>query len=61
MAPTWDRDATFEEVNACVEEARQVYRLYGAASELAFRAPDDYNRFSYDMQQYVYAWVKENF
>ena len=28
LAPTWDRDATFEDVSACVREARQVYGLY---------------------------------
>jgi len=61
VAPTRDRDATFEDVKACVEEARKVYGLYGAAREIVLDAPDDYNRFSHDMQRYVYHWVKENF
>ena len=61
VAPTWDRDATFEDVKACVEEARQVYGLYGASSKITLHAPIDYSRFSYAMQQYVYTWVKKNF
>lgn len=61
VAPTWDRDATFEDVKACVEEARQVYGLYGASSKITLHAPIDYSRFSYAMQQYVYTWAKKNF
>ena len=66
VAPTWDRDASFGDVNACVEEAGQVFRLYvGAGSDtvgdIDLHAPDDYNRFSHEMQQYVYSWIRENF
>jgi dienelactone hydrolase len=61
VAPTRDRDAIFEDVKACVEEARKVYQLYGAKDEIDLHAPDDYNRFSHEMQKYVYSWVKENF
>jgi len=61
VAPTWDRDATSEDVRACVEEARNVFRLYDKTGEIDLHAPDDYNRLSYDMQQYIYTWIRENF
>ena len=61
VAPTWDRDATSEDVRACVEEARKVFMLYDKTGEIDLHAPDDYNRLSYDMQQYIYTWIRENF
>ena len=61
IAPTWDRDATFQDVRTCVTEAEQVYRFYGASGNIELHAPDDYNRFSHDMQQHFYTWIRENF
>jgi len=61
VAPTWDRDATFDDVKKCVQEIRKVYQLYNASDRLQFYAPNDYNRFSHKMQTKAYEWVKANF
>jgi dienelactone hydrolase len=58
IAPQWDRDATFADVKECVEETRQVYQLYKAEKQLEQFAPDDYNRFSTEMQTKVFEWLK---
>ena len=44
VQPLLDRDATPEDVEAAVRQARQVYSLYGAQDKLAMREPWDYNR-----------------
>ena len=61
VAPTWDRDASFGDIKACVEEAKQVFGLYEAAADIDLHAPDDYNRLSQETLQYVFTWVRENF
>jgi dienelactone hydrolase len=61
VAPTWDRDADFGDVKACVEEARKVFGLYGAEGEIDLYAPDDYNRLTMEMKQNIYIWMQENF
>lgn len=58
VAPQWDRYADFAAVRSCVEEVKKVYRLYNAENELEFLTPDDYNRFSPDMQKAAFDWIK---
>jgi pimeloyl-ACP methyl ester carboxylesterase len=58
IAPQWDRDATFADVKQCVEETRKVYQFYNAEKQLELFAPDDYNRFSTEMQTKVFEWLK---
>jgi len=57
LSPSWDRDATLEDVVHCVDQVRKVYGLYGAESHLSQWIPDDYNRFSRAMQRKVVEWV----
>ena len=61
VAPKWDRDATFDDVNTCVEEVKKVYQLFDREDRLHLYAPDDYNRFSPAMQKEVFLWMKGNF
>lgn len=58
VAPQWDRYADFAAVRSCVDKAKKVYCLYDAEKQLEFLAPDDYNRFSPDMQQASFDWLK---
>lgn len=46
-APELDWDHPQDDVVRCVEEARSVYDLYGAADELELRTPYDINSFDY--------------
>jgi hypothetical protein len=61
IAPKWDRDASFDDVKQCVEETKKVYALYEAEDKLELFAPDDYNRFSQEMQEKVLDWIQDNF
>jgi pimeloyl-ACP methyl ester carboxylesterase len=61
MAPQLDRDATFADVEAAVERARRIYKLYDAAARLEFYTPWDYNRLPEAHQQRLIEWVKANF
>ncbi len=61
VSPTWDRDNSFANVKQCVEESAKVYTLYNASGNLDLYAPEDYNRFSQDMQRHVFEWMRKNF
>ncbi len=61
VAPTWDQYASFEDVKQVVSEASNIYKLYGAEGKIELEAPQDYNRFSSDMQEQVVNWAIENF
>ena len=58
VQPTLDRDATPADVAAAVEQARQVYALYGAADKLQLREPWDYNRLPEKTQDEAIAWMR---
>jgi dienelactone hydrolase len=57
VAPRWDLAATFAEVERGVSLARGIYDLYGAPETLRFDAPEDYGRFSEEMQRRVIEWL----
>ena len=42
----------------CVEEAGQVFDLFGAKAKLRFEELDDYNRFSPESQKVVFERLK---
>jgi hypothetical protein len=58
-APQIDTQATLQDVRECVAEAGKAYELFAAKDRLQFTALDDYNRFSPETQQAVYARLKE--
>jgi pimeloyl-ACP methyl ester carboxylesterase len=61
VQPQLDRDAHPADVRAAVEEARQVYSLYGASGRLALHEPWDYNRLPEATQEWIIQkWMAEN-
>ncbi len=59
VSPQLDREAALADVTQAVEAARRVYALYGAGEALEQRSPEDYNRWSPEMQGLVLDWLKE--
>ncbi|HXG46088.1 MAG TPA: alpha/beta fold hydrolase [Methylomirabilota bacterium] len=53
VAPRLDWHATPTDVRACVEDAGRVYERFNARAALQLYEPDDYNRFSPELQQMV--------
>jgi pimeloyl-ACP methyl ester carboxylesterase len=60
VQPKLDRDATPEDVNAAVQQAKQVYSLYGATNKLEISEPWDYNRLPNKTQDAVIEWMNSN-
>jgi dienelactone hydrolase len=50
VSPQVDTENTFADVQACVAEVRRVYRLLGAEDRIQTYFPDDYNRYSPELQ-----------
>jgi pimeloyl-ACP methyl ester carboxylesterase len=61
IAPTWDQYASLGDVKQTVKEVTNVYELFNAEERVQLQTPEDYNRFSLDMQEQVIKWAKENF
>jgi pimeloyl-ACP methyl ester carboxylesterase len=59
IAPTLNKDATLQDVKNCVEQARNVYGLYGAADKIQIFSPEDYNRLSEGMLERTYQWLQD--
>ncbi len=60
VAPTWDQYASIKDVKECVNEVRKVYEQYKADQNLTLITPEDYNRFSPEMQEEVVKWLGEH-
>ena len=60
IAPAMDKDAHIQDIQNCVEQVRTVYDMYGRSGNIQISAPDDYNRFSPDMRERMYVWLKGN-
>ncbi len=58
FAPKIDYQATMQDVKDCLEEASNVYDLYGADKRLQLFELDDYNRFSPETQKIVFEQLK---
>jgi cephalosporin-C deacetylase-like acetyl esterase len=59
IAPLMDKDAVYADVVECIEHTAGVYGLYGKGNRIELFAPDDYNRFSPEMREKMYIWLKE--
>jgi hypothetical protein len=57
ISPSWDRYSSIEDVRDCIDEAQKVYDLFGPESKIHFRVPDEYHRFTKEMQQDVIEWL----
>ncbi|MCL5096762.1 MAG: alpha/beta hydrolase, partial [Candidatus Omnitrophica bacterium] len=53
VAPTLDDENNLDDITRCVGEAAKVYEWLGAKNKLQLYSPDDYNRFSPELQQVV--------
>lgn len=58
IAPAMDKDANLEHVEAAVTNARSIYSLYNAQDKLNIFVPDDYSKFSPEMQEKAYQWLQ---
>lgn len=61
VAPKWDKAATLEDVTLSIEKAKEVYNLLGTPDNISLFIPDDYNRFTPQIQEKIYEWVENNF
>jgi hypothetical protein len=59
VAPAMDKDAVAADVKLCVNEVEKIYRLYAASDRLQLSAPVDYNRFSTEMREQAYQWLRD--
>ena len=57
LAPTLDQDWRFDDVKACYESAREVYRVLGVEDKLCLQAPADFNRYPPRYQNMVNEWL----
>ncbi len=58
IAPALDKTATLEDVRSSVSQAGKIYKLMGAPNNISIASPDDYNRFTNEMQERIYEWAK---
>ncbi len=59
IAPSMDKDAVLNDVSKCVSEATRVYSLYGDQDKIGIFIPDDYNRYSQEMREKTFSWLKD--
>jgi pimeloyl-ACP methyl ester carboxylesterase len=59
VAPTLDRYARVGDVRREVEAARQTYERIGRSDALELETPLDFNRFSRQRQEEVFAWLSK--
>lgn len=57
IAPRHDQAAEVQSVEAAVQRANNVFRIYPGAEAIDMRVPDDYNRFSGEMRTEVIRWL----
>lgn len=60
IAPEYDKDAHLEDIELSVSQAVEIYRLYGNPENIQMHAPADYNRFSREMREIMYSWLRNN-
>ncbi len=60
IAPEWDQYADLSEINNCIDEVKQIYKLYGVSEKAKLFSPNDYNRFSDEMKKNMIDWMKQN-
>lgn len=57
IAPSWDQYANMKDIKLCVDEVENIYGLFKAKDKIDIFIPEDYNRFSPQMQQKVIEWL----
>lgn len=56
IAPKLDQTANLTDIRASVSEAGKIYKLLGASDQIILNTPDDFNRFSGELQEIIYGW-----
>ena len=59
MAPVYDKDAHLDDIVLAVGEAGKVYSLYDGSENIELVSTDDYNRFSPEMREIMYIWLRK--
>ena len=59
IAPVMDKDANVEDVKQAVDQAKSIYSLYDASQNFEVFTPDDFNRFSPEMRERTYEWLRK--
>ncbi len=58
VEPRLNYQANLEDIESCLDEVRKAYRLFDSEETLRFLVPDDYNRYSPEMQEQVNGLLK---
>lgn len=59
ISPQLDRHANPDKVNRSMQEVNSVYSLLGAAKNVAFKTPNEFNGFSATQQKEMVNWLDE--
>jgi pimeloyl-ACP methyl ester carboxylesterase len=59
VEPRVNYRADLKDIQFCVEEVRKVYRLLGSEKNVQLTIPDDYNRYSPEMQETVNSAIRQ--
>ena len=57
IAPSWDQYADTDDIKKCMNDVRKVYGLYKNSDNPELFVPEDYNRFSPEMVNYMIKWI----
>ena len=57
-SPKRDREADHDDVDACIQRARQAWQAKDRAKHLTHQSPDDINRFQADQHNAFLRWLK---
>jgi len=59
IAPKWDQYSDVNDIEECAGEVSDVYKLYKNKDYPELFIPEDYNRFSPEMEKYVIGWLRK--
>lgn len=59
VAPLLDNEISPRHIGMIKQNAAKIYRLYGSEHSIEFYTPEDYNRFSPQMQSRIIEWLKK--
>jgi cephalosporin-C deacetylase-like acetyl esterase len=59
IAPVFDKDSHLQDIRSSVAQAGKVFSLYGNPGNIEIFSPEDYNRFSPEMRERLYGWLRE--
>jgi pimeloyl-ACP methyl ester carboxylesterase len=59
IAPVYDKNAHLEDIELAVNQSEKIYSLFGNPENIEIFSPDDYDRFSPEMRERMYEWLKD--